>query len=348
MRFASIGQLMFLIVFLFCKRQANKLATLPLFLIGIVGYLLLTAPISDDLPNILRGSFLLMTELTPYFLWLYAYSLVKDDFEFLELPIWQKSLGGVYLCWLTFFFGIQLGEGIFHQVSNIIALMLVLHVVYLVIRDWHDDLDDSRRRIRALLLSAIGLYTAVLASIQIIGSELKDSPTFGLLNALIVFLSVITAGSYAFRALSKPNGSENTEDKKTETLDSSLEKTASDEAHIPLIYQSSYKLLVQRMDDGYFKEQGLTISALATELNIPEHQLRELINKHLGFRNFSSFLNSYRLPAARENLADITKARIPILTIALDLGYGSIGPFNRAFKAEYNQTPREYRQTFLK
>jgi AraC-like DNA-binding protein len=37
----------------------------------------------------------------------------------------------------------------------------------------------------------------------------------------------------------------------------------------------------------------------------------------------------------------------PIFNLALDLGYGSLGPFNRAFRAKTGQTPTEYRQTHL-
>jgi AraC-like DNA-binding protein len=34
----------------------------------------------------------------------------------------------------------------------------------------------------------------------------------------------------------------------------------------------------------------------------------------------------------------------PILSIALDLGFASIGPFNRAFKAITGLTPGDFRQ----
>ena len=37
--------------------------------------------------------------------------------------------------------------------------------------------------------------------------------------------------------------------------------------------------------------------------------------------------------------------RSPILTIAMDSGFQSIGPFNRAFKAATGQTPTEYRRS---
>ena len=83
------------------------------------------------------------------------------------------------------------------------------------------------------------------------------------------------------------------------------------------------------------------------ELDYPEHQLRRLINGQLGYRNFSAFLNRYRIEAAMQLLADPDHVRTPILTIALDLGYGSLGPFNRAFKSATNMTPTEYRQQAL-
>jgi AraC-like DNA-binding protein len=33
-----------------------------------------------------------------------------------------------------------------------------------------------------------------------------------------------------------------------------------------------------------------------------------------------------------------------VLTIALEVGYGSIGPFNRAFKERFGVTPTAYRR----
>ena len=86
------------------------------------------------------------------------------------------------------------------------------------------------------------------------------------------------------------------------------------------------------------------MAILADELGYPEHQLRRLINRHLGFRNFSFFLNSLRIEEATSRLADPDQARVPILTIALELGYGSLGPFNRAFKAFTGTTPSAYRE----
>ena len=91
----------------------------------------------------------------------------------------------------------------------------------------------------------------------------------------------------------------------------------------------------------------LTIRRLGENLGIPEHRLRRLINRELGYRNFNDFLNHYRLGDVVEKLADADSRHLPILTIAMDAGYRSLTTFNRAFKASYGLTPREYREKAL-
>lgn len=75
--------------------------------------------------------------------------------------------------------------------------------------------------------------------------------------------------------------------------------------------------------------------------------MRRIINQQLGHRNFNAFLNELRTDEACRTLADPAYERLPILNLALDLGYGSLGPFNRAFKAKTGLTPTEYRRTRL-
>lgn len=93
-----------------------------------------------------------------------------------------------------------------------------------------------------------------------------------------------------------------------------------------------------------YRQDGLTIGALAQRLSLPEHRLRRLINPALGYRNFNSFLNYYRIAEAKAALADASQSEVPVLTIALDTGFSSLGPFNRAFKAETGATPSEFRR----
>ena len=99
--------------------------------------------------------------------------------------------------------------------------------------------------------------------------------------------------------------------------------------------------------DRVYREPDLSIASLSQKLAIPEYRLRRLINQQLGHRNFSVFVNFYRLAEAEAALGDPRQADVPVLTIALDAGFGSIGPFNRAFKAHTGLTPTEYRRMRL-
>lgn len=93
-----------------------------------------------------------------------------------------------------------------------------------------------------------------------------------------------------------------------------------------------------------YKNHGLSIGELASEVGLAEHHLRKLINQTLGYRNFSSYLNLYRIEAVKELLANQDKLRTPILTLALDCGFSSLAPFNRAFKASEHITPTQFRE----
>jgi AraC-like DNA-binding protein len=100
-------------------------------------------------------------------------------------------------------------------------------------------------------------------------------------------------------------------------------------------------------DEKVYLAHGLSIGALATRLALPEYRLRALINKRLGYRNFNALLHEHRLRDACERLADPAQAHLPILTIALDVGYQSIAPFNQAFRDALGCTPSEYRRKYL-
>ena len=95
------------------------------------------------------------------------------------------------------------------------------------------------------------------------------------------------------------------------------------------------------------RDERLSIAGLAQRLGEQEHRLRRTINRSLGHRNIAQFLNSYRLAEVREALADPSQREVPILTIALDAGFGSLGPFNRAFREAEGITPSEYRAKAL-
>ncbi len=96
-------------------------------------------------------------------------------------------------------------------------------------------------------------------------------------------------------------------------------------------------------DDKVYRKEGLTIGALAERLATHEYKVRELINDQLGFRNFNAFLNHYRIREAQAMLADPEARHRNVAEVAYEVGFRSLGPFNKAFKDATGRTPTEFR-----
>lgn len=339
LRCVAVGQLSLLCLFIFSKNKNLKAVLAVSVSICLCAYLLLTAPIPDDYYGILRGIFLFFTEVAPYLLWLLIYLLFKDDFNPAKWPHWIKGSVALTLTWFLYFFGYLKGVGAFHQINHLIEFFVLCHIIFIVIKEFPDDLVDVRRNARVVTVIFTCCYLILILLLELGDAALRDNALFSLLNAGAILFSISIFSWHYFKGRLTEKSptlikSENTENK--------LPKT------IPLVFQNVHLQLIQLMQDGFYKETQLSIKELSLKLNTPEHQLRELINKHLGYRNFSDFLSSYRIPAACAQLQDHNNIRKPILTIALELGYGSIATFNRTFKLQKGITPKEYRSNFQK
>ncbi|MEO1568938.1 MAG: AraC family transcriptional regulator [Pseudomonadota bacterium] len=106
-------------------------------------------------------------------------------------------------------------------------------------------------------------------------------------------------------------------------------------------------ILKQLTQHRIFLEPDLKLSDLATRLGEADYKVRNAITGALGFRNFNNMINHFRVETAKDALIAADTAQRSILTIALDCGFSSIGPFNRAFKLETGQTPSAFRDEML-
>ena len=96
-----------------------------------------------------------------------------------------------------------------------------------------------------------------------------------------------------------------------------------------------------------YLKPGLSIDALAEHLRTPVQPLRALIHAGMGHRNFTSFVNHFRLMHAKALLGDPDRARDTILSIALGAGFASLPTFNRVFRDAEGCTPSEFRARAL-
>ncbi|WP_448547502.1 helix-turn-helix domain-containing protein [Thalassotalea fusca] len=357
-RFAAVGMTALLVTFYLCRRVNLQTMLGASFSISLVGFILLTAPIANSHYGALRGLFLTLTELCPYFLWAWSMSLLDDHFKPQQWPKWRFALIATVILWFCYFFGVNEGRGVLHDVNHVIEGLVLLHILLVTLKGFNDDLVDSRRTTRKIFIIGVNIYLIFIISLELIDAPLRDFPIFSVSHALLFVLSIWGLSVYLFRHAAQHINELEVFNSDAPFLDAGNVERDNNERlllksdtnnkpnGIPLVFAPEYKKLLSLMESGGFQATGLTITSLAEQLALPEHQLRMLINRHMGFRNFSEFLNSYRIPAACQQLADTEQLRKPILTIALELGYGSVGPFNRAFKQQMGKTPKEFRQQF--
>jgi AraC-like DNA-binding protein len=226
---------------------------------------------------------------------------------------------------------------------NVATLGFIALALQQALASWPVDLVEGRRRLRLAIVIAAAGYGAITALLQLamFGGAGSDIAA-GFDNVLLA--GIATA---VILALTRINGA-------TLFATSALTPTVVDAAggavssdYADAVDQRLVKALKRLMaDDRIYRHESVTIGSLASRLAVPEYKLRRLINQRLGYRNFNVFLNDHRIAEVKATLADPSQAGVPVITIAMDAGFQSLGPFNRAFKAATGLTPTDYRRKF--
>lgn len=264
--------------------------------------------------------------------WLFCRALFDDAFA---LRTWH---GLVWLVVAAFSFAnclwlVPAGYAHFSVVAiNGIALGFIVLAVAQTVSSWSADLVEGRRRLRVFIVSASALYGGLNAVLQLLSlhgeaAEIANVVNISVLAAIVATITVAMMQVTARDLFAAP------------------EQAAAAPSPLEAADQKLIDALMRLMaDERIYRRDNVTIGTLATKLSIPEYRLRRLINQRLGYRNFNVFLNEHRIAEAKAALADPTQAEVPVITIAMDAGFQSLGPFNRAFKATTGVTPSEYRK----
>ena len=216
---------------------------------------------------------------------------------------------------------------------NLSSIALVLHLLYTTLTERNDDLIEKRRKSRVYLVYITVIMTIVITSFSFFlfkhqqYSHLQQTINIIAIWPIIVITSYwllsMKANSFAFDSI---------KEKTLNSRDAELKK----------------KLDNEIIKNQVFLKNGLSIQSLASQLGVSSYRLREFINQVLGYDNFSTYINGYRIESIKQEFADLDKEHTPILTIALNNGFNSLSTFNRAFKSIEGVTPSEFRRDIKK
>ncbi len=305
--------------------------------IGVAASLVAYAPDISRPPLAILWPAYVLEALCIGFVWWFGLALFRDDFE-LKWPHWVVALISFSLR-LPHNIADLTGAYVYPPILNLICegvvIGMMVHLTYTVLREGGDDLVATRRVTRSYFIVALiisVLFTTFASQGWLPLPEaytyiMKSAAVFPLALWFTLWLSRLDLESLSFEAETEPAPSVDLIDPRDKDL--------------------LAQLIASMEVEKIYREPGLTIRDLAEHLDTPEHRLRSLINQGLGHRNFSAFLNSYRIDAVKEEFSDPEKLRIPVLTLAMDAGYNSLAPFNRAFRAIEGMTPTAYRQKLL-
>lgn len=354
LRGATSGVFLLIILVALVRHATSQQALLGMAMsAGGVFYAIATAPF---FPKSSWWWVLPILSTQPAVFWLWARAAFDDDF------VLRRWHGALWLSIVVFGFALTLGWAYWPALAGaggrglaLVNLALALAAAVQTVKTWRADLVARRRRLRlAMLAINVGLIVVVAgAGFAAIPVAVPGAPG-SLPTALGLFVVALIAGVGAFATQAAV------------TVNDATAAIASGDAGRPVPVADRAAagkvvvdprvavdpVLLRRLDhlmtvERTYRQEGLAIGALAARLDVPEHRLRQAINEGLGYRNFNAFLNRYRIEDAKLALSDLTQREVPVLTIAMDAGFQSIGPFNRAFKAETGVTPTEFRREAL-
>lgn len=311
-----------------------------LFCLGVASYVpcSVTASICTTAPGV---PLMLLATAIPFFFWGWTRSVMDDDFHLTPMPV----AAGIALLATPAVSNALAGSrcsGVGIALHSVVGIGFVAMALFDALRGRRQDLIEARRRLRLVVFGIAGAYSVIVLAVEMI---LQNRPATGALQMLnAAMLGIVLLGlAVGLLAISDPlkiafGWSDATPPSNPSVVEPAPVATRDLEAEI-----------VERLQDkmsrqALYRDASLSVSTLAESVGVAEKRLRQIINQRLGHRNFSSFVNAYRLEEARIRLEDSRNDSLPILTIALDAGFGSIVVFNRVFKEKLGVTPSQYRE----
>lgn len=217
------------------------------------------------------------------------------------------------------------------NLQSLLASTVIVLTLWEALRGWTRDGAIAEKVMRAAFLGVTG--SAVLVAVVWLGAVDAGLPLQNLVQTLALLAVTSVAGACVFYRLAFAANAD--------TARQPVRGGAKPRAVDPELKRLGARLDALVRSEALFLDCELKVADLARKLQTPEYKVTRAITGALDAPNFNQYINRFRVDFARQLMAE-DPAR-PILAVAFDCGFASIGPFNRAFKALTGQTPRTYR-----
>lgn len=322
------------IVFYIYEEYSFKKNIVILFLCTVIGFLLAYWEPIQATPIIFRIAFSFSVSL-PVAFWLMSKALFDDNFEW-NNKYWFIAIGAPVLINVLY----TLNEFVANEIVDsirflpyLISVIFIVLVIYEALKNKDGDLVLARIKKRNVFV----LFSSFLALLSVyfffVEDPMKLPVTFGFIQNLVicVFIFLFFSSQFQYKTLFVVHPTSS--NKKAHNTNVEIQK------------RIIKKLLSVFENDKQFTNEGITITQLANILNEKEYLLRQAINRELGYTNFNSFLNHYRINEACRLIQQNTTKELTFQEIAFQMGYQSVATFNRAFKKETGLTPSQFSET---
>lgn len=349
----ALSHLSLILVYIFIRyRKQYPAQLIALLIVCLMSYLLGSAPgeyfnhpISDYIYRRI-GNF------SPLLVWLVGHELFEDK-KRIHPIVWfltaayiiPRYAGAIYVQATTTLDSLILL--LTYVAPQIIMIGFVVHALHMAIKGYESDLILTRREDRITFVagtSILLLLIAVNTTYRIVVLMLGGS--FGISTDLTYFvIPTYFYSAYTYFAISiyivwrfKISYSPvlDSEREHYSPIESDTASSKIRKIDLKLIEQIKHAM---EFDKLYLKNK-LTVGDLANHISSQEYRVRRAINAHLQYRNFSDFINHYRMLEAERLLLETDN---PISNIGFEVGYSSLSGFFKAFKEKYAITPKEYR-----
>lgn len=319
----------------------NRPAALPgvLFALAVAAFIVTSSPAARPFLGAWMYPLTALCVTKAAWFWLFARALFRD-----EAPLRARHFAicgaiAVAGAWQQLVFIQAYRAGDSTRLDNLLgfgfdAVLIVFVILALseAVRGLPVDLVERRRRLRLVFIGATGGYLGITVVVQSLNLWLDVNTVPALVLANLALIATVSlAAAWRLVQVRTESWLETARNEETPSLNGRE--------------QAVLGRLERAFDvEQVYLEDGLTIGVLAERLDTREYVLRRVINRGLGYRNFNDFLHAWRIREACEELARPDQARQPVLSIAMKVGYGSVGAFNRAFKARTGTTPTDFRR----